>query len=386
MTIKSYRRIFLRMFALLLGALALAPAQAQDILIGQVGSQTSVVTSANSKGMFLGMQSYFDSINAQGGVGGRHIKVINKDDGLNPAKMIELTKEFAADKDVLALGCYLNTGGLTALSKQDVLGQLGIGLVAPLAGDKSIVGAANFFPFRSGYPDEVAALIKEAADTQKKKLVIVYWNVTFGPSMMQLAQEQAKKLNVNVAATIKVDAAATDKFDAVMKETVAAVVKEAPDAVLMLMSSKYVNEFVKQVKESPAGNAQIYGMSVTVVADIVKAAGAKNARGVVLAQAVPYPFSATLPAVNEYQKLMKQYAPNEPLSFSSLEGFTAAKIITEALRRASPKPTRDKVLKALNELGEYNLGGIYVNYSPKARQGWGGVDLTIIGENGKLLR
>ena len=44
------------------------------------------------------------------------------------------------------------------------------------------------------------------------------------------------------------------------------------------------------------------------------------------------------------------------------------------------------MLKALSELGEYNLGGLYVNYSPKARLGWGGVDLTIIGENGKLLR
>jgi ABC-type branched-subunit amino acid transport system substrate-binding protein len=83
---------------------------------------------------------------------------------------------------------------------------------------------------------------------------------------------------------------------------------------------------------------------------------------------------------------MKQHAPNEALSFTSLEGFIAAKITVEAIKRAGPNPTRDKVLKALNNMGELDLGGIYVDYSPKGRDGWGSVDLTIIGPNGKLLR
>jgi ABC-type branched-subunit amino acid transport system substrate-binding protein len=106
----------------------------------------------------------------------------------------------------------------------------------------------------------------------------------------------------------------------------------------------------------------------------------------VIAQAVPFPFSATLPVISEYQKVMKQHAPNEPLSFSTLEGFVAGKITVEALRRAGAKPTRAGVLKALNNMGELDLGGVYVNYSPKARNGWGLVDLTVIGPGGKLLR
>jgi len=100
----------------------------------------------------------------------------------------------------------------------------------------------------------------------------------------------------------------------------------------------------------------------------------------------PLTFSATLPVVSEYQKLMHKYAAGELLSFSTLEGFITAKITVEALKRAGPKPTREKVLKVLNAMGELNLGGVYVNYSPKARNGWGGVDLTVIGANGKLLR
>ena len=142
---------------------------------------------------------------------------------------------------------------------------------------------------------------------------------------------------------------------------------------------------MKTIKESPAQDAQIYAMSILPAQEAFKVAGDK-ARGVVITQAVPFPFSATIPVVSQYQKLMKQYAPNDSLSFTSLEGFIAAKITVEAIKRAGLSPTRDKVLKALNNMGQLDLGGIYVDYSPKGREGWGGVDLTIIGVNGKLLR
>jgi ABC-type branched-subunit amino acid transport system substrate-binding protein len=164
------------------------------------------------------------------------------------------------------------------------------------------------------------------------------------------------------------------------------VVKESPDAVILLLGGRPAPELIKQIRNSPAEYAQLYVMSVVPPADLIKAAGEAKARGIVFAQAVPFPFSATLPLVNEYQRLMKQYAPNEALSFSTLEGFVTGKITVEALKRAGPKPTREKVLKALVNLGEFDLGGVYVNYSPKARNGWGMVDLIVIGPNGKLLR
>jgi ABC-type branched-subunit amino acid transport system substrate-binding protein len=362
------------------------PAVAQDLLIGQAAALTNPATTANAKGIQAGMKAYFNYINAQGGVGGRKVTLVSKDDGLTPGKMAEITREFIADKRVLALAGYVNTGGLTEVSKADLPGKGGIALIAPLQGDKSIVGAANFYPFRSGYPDEVTALIKEAGNTQKKKLAVVYWNVTFGPAMMKIAQEEAKKDGVNVVAWVQIDATAQDKFDAVVKEAVAAVAKENPDSVLMLISGRYSLEFIKQIKNSAAADAQLYAMSIVPPGDVVKAAGETKARGLVIAQAVPFPFSATLPLVSEYQKLMKEYAPQEALSFSTLEGFVGGKITVAALKRAGKNPTREKVLKALNSMGEYDLGGVYVNYSTKDRRGWGQIDLTVIGAGGKLLR
>jgi ABC-type branched-subunit amino acid transport system substrate-binding protein len=367
--------------------LAAAGAHAQEVLIGQVASQTNLVTGANGKGMFIGINASLASVNAAGGVNGKQIKLLNKDDDAKGPKMVEITQEYIANKDVVALLGYVNTGGLTEIVKKNMLSDAGIALVSPLQGDKAIVGAENFFPFRSGYPDEVAALVKEAAGTQKKRVVFAWFNVTFGPAMEAFAQAEAKKIGLNVVGSVKIDAQVPpDKLNDVVKQVSADIIKLQPDAVIMLTSSRYVAEITKVLKNSPAEQAQIYAMSVVWAADIVKAAGEDKARGAVIAQAVPFPYSATLPVVGEYQKTMTKFAPSEAYSFPSLEGFIAAKITVEAIKRAGPNPTREKVLKALSNMGEVNLGGVYVDYSAKARRGWGGVDLTVIGAKGKLLR
>jgi ABC-type branched-subunit amino acid transport system substrate-binding protein len=183
---------------------------------------------------------------------------------------------------------------------------------------------------------------------------------------------------------VKIDAA-PEKFKENMAAASAEVIKANPDAVIMLMSSRFAAEMVRAVKNSPAASAQMYAMSVVWTDEIVKAAGPDKARGTVIIQAIPFPYSVTLPVVGEYQRVMKQFAPTEQINFPTFEGFIAGKITVEAIKRAGPNPTRDKVLKALLAMGEYNLGGVYVNYSPTARKGWGGTDPSVIGPNGKLL-
>jgi len=378
-------RAFLFIAAFVAAGLGVSAAGAEDLLVGQVSSQTSPTLASNAKALYAGINVYFDHVNARGGIDGRRLKLVNKDDEFVAAKMIELTKELIADKNVIALAGYQNSGGIGEVSKQNIPGNAGIAMIAPFQGDRAIVGAANFFPFRSGYADEVSALVKEAKNTEKKRVVLIYQNMTFGPAVVKVAHELARELALNIVDYIPVDTKSQDMtFAATM---VSAMTKEAPDAVMVLVGGRHVLEIVKQIKDAPAlDGTQIYLMSIVPAPDVVKTVGEAKARGIVISQVVPYPFSATLPLVGEYQKLMKQYAPAEPLSFSSLEGFVIGKITAEAVKRASPRPTREKLLKVLNNMGDLDLGGVRVSYTPKARNGWGGVELTVIGPNGKLLR
>ena len=61
-------------------------------------------------------------------------------------------------------------------------------------------------------------------------------------------------------------------------------------------------------------------------------------------------------------------------------------MLVEALRRAGPAPTRAKVVKALETLGSYDLGGITVNFSPNNRVGSRYVEVTVIGRSGRLMK
>jgi branched-chain amino acid transport system substrate-binding protein len=90
--------------------------------------------------------------------------------------------------------------------------------------------------------------------------------------------------------------------------------------------------------------------------------------------------------VAEYQKVMKKAGIND-LNFSSLEGFVAAKVFTEGLRRAGRDLTRDKLVRALETINpnSFDVGGFDVNFSPSNHNGSKFVDMTVIVKDKKFL-
>ena len=101
---------------------------------------------------------------------------------------------------------------------------------------------------------------------------------------------------------------------------------------------------------------------------------------------MPYPYTASLPMVREYQALLKKYAPKELVNYTSFEEFVGAKVLVEALKRAGPNPTRAKVLKAMEGMGSFDTGGIPLGFSPGNRLGSRSVEVTVIGSTGKRLK
>lgn len=335
--------------------------------------------------MAAGIQAYFDKVNASSTLQGHKLKLVTLDDSLQGPKMVELTQQLIGDPAVVGLLGFLNSAGLAEIAKQDLLSKNGIALIAPLQGDKNVISAGNVFPLRSGYADEVGALLKEAKTWGKDSLAIVNMNVAFGPPLAQLTTQLSGPQGVKIATQQVIDAT-PDKLDASVRAAVAAITETRPKGIILLAAGKPAFEFVKAVRDAPGGSVQIYGLSVLQHDGLVSATGKDKARGIVLSQAVPFPFVPSKPVITEYHGDMKKYAPGEVLSFSSLEGYMGAKIAVEAVRRAGKTPTRAGVLQALSNLGEYNLGGVFVNYTANQRAGWGGVDLSIINSGGNLQK
>jgi ABC-type branched-subunit amino acid transport system substrate-binding protein len=90
--------------------------------------------------------------------------------------------------------------------------------------------------------------------------------------------------------------------------------------------------------------------------------------------------------VREYQQMLAKYAPGAEVNYTSFEEFLGAKVLVEALRRAGPAPTRERVVKALESLQKCDLGGVFIVYSPTDRIGSRSVEVTVIGSTGRLMK
>ena len=89
--------------------------------------------------------------------------------------------------------------------------------------------------------------------------------------------------------------------------------------------------------------------------------------------------------VKEAQDLARAQGLGD-ISPAMLEGFAAAKVLVEGLKRAGPKPSREKIQAALEGLRKFDPGGLEVSYSPEDHTGLDFADLSIIGTDGKFRR
>ena len=356
-------------------------AAAADLVIGQVAPLSGVLASTGRQ-MVVGGQIYFDAINAQGGIHGAKIRHEVVDDGYKVAETVRLTRELLARPEVVALFGFAGTANVTQLLTDGVLDVGGAALVAPYTGGESLRNPFNpwIFHVRAGYADEAEHMVQQLTTLGMNRIAVMYQDDGFGKAGL-LGVTNAldkRKLKLAVAAGYERN---TDKVEDAVKKIKASDAQ----AIILVSVNKSTAAFMKLYRES-GGGAQMYNISVVDPAELVKLAGLKNAHGLGISQVVPYPYMASMPVVREYQALLKKYAPNELVNYTSFEEFVGAKVLVEALRRAGPNPTRTKVVKALESMGSYDTGGITVSYSPSNRIGSRYVEVTVIGSSGKLMK
>ena len=110
----------------------------------------------------------------------------------------------------------------------------------------------------------------------------------------------------------------------------------------------------------------------------------REGRGIQISQVVPFPWDSSVPVVKEYRALLAA-AKAEP-GFGTLEGYIAAKVMAEGLRRAGRNLTRESFITAMESLSPYDAGGFKVSYGPDDHNGSTFVDLTIISKNQTFVR
>ena len=360
---------------------AALPARAAEVVVGQVAPLSGVLASTGRQ-MVLGGKVYFDWVNAQGGVHGATLRQEVVDDGYKVPDTVRLTRELLARPDVVALYGFAGTANITQLLADGVLEQGGAALVAPYTGGESLRSPFNpwIFHVRAGYADEAEHMVQQLTTLGMDRVAVMYQDDGFGKAGLAGVEAALAKRKLKLVASAGYERN-TDQVEAAAQAIKAADAQ----AVIMIAINKPAAAFIKRYREL-GGGAQLYNISVVDPTELVKLAGLKNAHGLGISQVVPYPYRPLLPVVREYQLLLRQYAPEAEVNYTSFEQFLGAKVLVEALRRAGPAPTRAKVVRALESLRSFDLGGITVGYSPTNRVGSRYVEVTVIGANGRLMK
>lgn len=237
------RRVLLAAGAATLAAPPKIRAQGtQPIRIGEINSYTSIP--AFTVPYRMGWQLAVEQINRAGGVLGRPLEVISRDDAGRPQDAVRLAGELLSDQrvDMLA-GTFLSNIGL-AVADFALQNRTLFVAAEPLT-DAIVWERGNRFTFRlrpSTYM-QAAMLVEEAAKLPARRWVTVAPNYEYGQSAVRWFRTllQARRPDVQFVAE---QWPALGRIDA--GATVAALAAERPDAIYNVTFGPDLTNFVRQ--------------------------------------------------------------------------------------------------------------------------------------------
>jgi len=352
------------------------PAFAQ-IRIGQ-SIDLSGGSAEHGMAVLSGIKSYLDPINAAGGIQGRRIDLVTLDDGGNADRAAQNTRRLIERDKVLAI--FSGIEGGPCVASMNVAVELRVPLVGCAAGAPDMRDPFNryVFPVRAAHLTEFEIIVRLAKQFGRSRFAFMHSDSDNGRKhLANLSRvSQANGAEVVAAIALKSGAGALTP-----KQIAQEIVAKRAHAVLNHGSySTYANVYRETKALDPA--IQFYAVN-SGAQQMVRLLG-NDAAGIVFTQVVPLPWGVVPKVVNEYRAAMQRRAPNEELSFSSLEGYINARLLVAGLRLAGKNPTAEGLVAALENAGDMDLGGFVVRYSRTSREGSSFVDTVVARTDGRF--
>ncbi len=342
------------------------------ILIGQSGP-LSGANKEFGEGIRDGALAYFRAVNAAGGINKRKLELITIDDANDAKRSGENGRVLIEEKGVLAVFGYASaTLSLPALPHAE---KHRVPFVAPFTGAEPM---RKFRPYvynmRASYADELEKIVDFYASTGLKRFSVLHYDDPVGKENLGAVETALIKRGLKPVSISSVKRNQLELGDAV-----SGMIKSTPDVVITTTLYRTTADFVKQAKKT--GSVAQFASTSFVGASALAAELGPEGAGMVVAQVVPPP---SIPIVREYQSAIEKQLGRKDFSSTSLESYIAAKVLVEGIRRAGANPTRESLLKALDSIRNFDVGGYIVDFSPSNHNGSKFVELTAINREGKI--
>jgi ABC-type branched-subunit amino acid transport system substrate-binding protein len=347
------------------------------IVIGQSAAFSGPASELGNE-MRAGALAYFQQVNATGGVNGRKIELRSLDDGYESDRAAANTKKLIDDGVFLLFG-YVGTP--TSNASKPIFTAARVPFVGPFTGAESLRNPLNRYIFnvRASYYDETEKIVGQLVGQTLTKIAVFYQNDDYGKAGLAGVERAMQRRNLKIVATGTVDRNTTD-----VAAAVAAIGKADPQGVVMISAYKSCAAFIKAMRAA-GQNPQFMNVSFVGSKALAHETGPEG-RGVGISQVVPFPWNLSARVVKDYQQALTASTGKQNYSFTSLEGYIAAKVLVEGLRRAGNDPARERFIAAMEQIRDFDVGGYVVTFSPVDHNGSKFVELTVIGKDEGFLR
>ena len=367
-----------RQFSIATGAALVAgfhPAHAQDdrIVLGQSAAFTGPAAQLGIQ-FHAGAKLYFDQLNAQGGAGRRTIEIRQLDDGYEPDRCAANTKKLI-DEEVFALFGYIGTP--TSVVALPLANRAKMPFFAPFTGAMALRDplSRTAFHVRASYNDETGLIVKQLTNLGLKKIAVFYQNDAYGKAGLDGVTLALAAQNLKPVALATVERNSVE-----VGAAVTAITAAGPDAVVQISAYKSCAAFIRAARKAGYGGTY-YNVSFVGTQALADELG-KDGAGVVVSQVVPSPYNAANAITREFAAAAKK-AGNVQVNFSSMEGYLAAKVFAEGLRRGG-KPNRESLISGLESINDQSFGGFAVTFSPTNHVASKFVELSMLTGDGRV--
>lgn len=354
-----------------------ARSQSSTIVLGQSAAFTGAAAQLGIQ-MNAGMKLYFDTLNAAGGVNGQKIELKTADDGYEPERCKTNTQQFIKD-GVNALIGYVGTP--TCLAALPLVNDAKMPFFGPFTGAESLRQpfSKSVFHLRASYYDETEAIVKHLTDLGLTKIAVLYQDDAYGKAGLEGMTRALKSRNLAPVALGTVQRNTVD-----VAKAVEAIVPVQPNAIVKISAYKSCAAFIRAARKAGFGGV-FYNVSFVGTQALADELG-KEGAGVVISQVMPYPYTQSVPITREYLAAVAKAGGDFKANYSSLEGYLAAKVFAEGLKRAGRSPNADAIVTGLESIRNADFGGFAVSFGPNDHVASKSVDISVINRDGQIRR
>jgi len=337
-----------------------------EILIGTWGPLTGPAAAWGS--VPRGTKAYFEQINEEGGIHGRKLRLLIRDDAYQPSRTKAAVLEMAEKEGVFAF--VVGVGTSPGMAVKDYLAEKKIPWIGPASGSSNWARTPTryLFAMYPTYETEAKVLVKYLVeDAGMKRIAFIYQNDDYGKEGLGATKAELARRGMELLAEVSVEVADADLSSHVIKLKMA-----KPDAVILWVMPKHAAIILSNAAKL---NFKPQFASTSTLSDApLMFRITKGLWEGVIFNAFTQPPNGDHPMIKKHKEAYEKYAlaenPREEWGTFYLIGVQFAEPLVEALRRVGRDLDREKLIDALESLDHWNGGiGHDISFGPNERQG-----------------